>query len=272
MTHCWRQVLSRQQPSCGCARAILLIAALALVGGCGALSPAFVDFALPAEYASTETARGHIPIYFLSNAQFDTELLQYFAAIGLDVSDPNLRPRIRVIAEVRFSDGSSRNLEFLDGSDINEMVAFGENEGAFVSSDLTSAPLTNQVVQCDVTAIVVRPEDIEVYVPISITEYTWEEVENVGMVRRYLRTYPPRFWPLRVDDVDENLNVVTTRNLGIRDAPGPLLNVTCGSVIMFALEGALRVPFVGGIPSWDDDDTLQIAVFPGRYRVITAVR
>jgi hypothetical protein len=88
---------------------------------------------------------------------------------------------------------------------------------------------------------------------------------------------PPGFRALEVDEVDDRLNTVVTRNIGIRDQPGPVIDVVCGSVVAFILEGTLEVPFVQDengalVPGYLDTDTASEATIPGRYRVITTTR
>jgi len=264
--------------------ALVSLTAPGVIGGCDALNPAFVDIVLPEDYQGpvvTENAKGHIPIFFVTNARFEGELLSYLDSLGVDITDPNLRPRVRIIADVAFTDGSSRVMEFVDGSTITQTVdAIGAAPGvpptvAVIPPDLVSPPLTNQVVQCDVAAVAIRPQSIEVYVPVFMHEYSYVTTAAAGndvLTRELSATYPPQFWQLEVDEVDEFLNATIIRNFGIRDVPGPIQDLTCGSVVMFSLEGALQVPFIGGIPGWLDEDTPTIEAFPGRYRMVTSVR
>jgi hypothetical protein len=261
----WRAVFRRRW-------ALSFISVLALASGCGVLNPAFVSFAAPdGAVTTTKTPTGFVPIFFISNAQFDTPILQYLAARGADISDPNLRPRIRVRASVTFADDSTRTLEFLDGSQITEPSNVNTS-GVAVPVDLTRPVLTNQVLPCDVRQISIAPTSVEVYVPVSITQFRYEQVQGIGNVLVRDQIFAPQFVALQVDEVDTNLNTLVFRNLGIRDTPAPLANVTCGSVGLFALEGTLSVPFVNGIPGWVDTDTAQTAAFPGRFRVVTTVR
>jgi hypothetical protein len=260
------------------------IAALGGIGGCDALNPAFVETVLPADLQGpvvTENAKGHVPILFVNNTRFEGALLQYMKDVGIDTSDPNLRPRVRLIADVAFADGSSRIMEFLDGSPVIQTAGIpGGTPGnptpqVTVPPDLTQPALINQVVQCDVAAIAVRPQSIEVFVPVYVEVLTYETVGQAGnnVINLVLSvTYPPRYWQLQVDEVDEFLNATIVRNFGVRDIPGPVLDLTCGSAVLFELEGAMDVPFVGGVPGFIDADVAASAAFPGRYRMVVSVR
>jgi hypothetical protein len=249
------------------------------VAGCDALNPAFVEVVFPPDSApvqnqTADNPTGHVPVFFISNARFDGALLEYMETQGLDVSDPDLRPRIRVQVTVEFTDGSSRIMEFLDGSRISQsaVVVEGETEVAVVPPDLARPSLNNQVAQCDVSTVVVTQGSIEVYIPVFWAEFEQVEIQDVGIEIRVVETFPPQFYVLQVDDVDERGNTTTLRNIGIRDVPGPILSLTCGSVVLYSLEGTLQVPFVGGFPGYFQDNEAIIAAFPGRFAVKTQVR
>ena len=275
----WRRFLSDARATRLAMLAALLIGGLAPIGGCDALNPAFVEVMLPADFVeagTTENPSGHVPIFFVSNARFDGELLSYLESQGVDVSDPNLRPRVRVRVVVVFADGSARVVEFIDGAQITQTstteTVDGSTQDAIIPPDLDRPVLNNQVMQCDISLIGIIPEIIEVYVPVFIGEYTVEEIPDFGLETRLVQVFPPQFYPLQMDEVDLLGNTTTLRNIGIRDIPGPLEDLTCGSVVLFSLEGTLRVPFIGDSPGWIDEDAPTIAAFPGRFKVLTAVQ
>lgn len=260
-------------------RSAILVGLGLAMAGCDALNPAFVEVMLPAEQIppqvqTADNPRGHVPIFFVSNARFDGALLQYMANRGLDVSDANLRPRVRVQVTVSFSDGSTRVMEFLDGAQISESATLieGETEVAVIPPDLNRPSLNNQVAQCDVASVVVAPNAIEVYIPVFWGLYEQVEIQDVGIEIRLTELYPPQFYVLQVDDVDSTGDTVTLRNIGVRDVAGPILNLTCGTVVLYSLEGTLQTPFVGGSPGYFEDNAAAIAAFPGRFAVKTQVR
>jgi len=262
----------------GVRSAVLVGLGLALAG-CDALNPAFVEVMLPAEripsqVQAADNPRGHVPIFFVSNARFDGALLQYMAAQGLDVSDANLRPRVRVQANVEFSDGSARVMEFLDGAQISQSatVVEGEAEVAVIPPDLNRPSLNNQVTQCDVVSVLVAPNAIEVYIPVFWGEFEQVDIQDVGIEIRLRELYPPQFYVLQLDEVDARGDTVTLRNIGVRDAAGPILDLTCGSVVLYSLEGTLQMSFVSGFPGYFTENEAAIAAFPGRFAVKTQVR
>jgi hypothetical protein len=265
--------------------AVLLLVATAVLSGCDAFNPSFLEVALPADQsleataATTTNATGHVPVFFVSNARFDGALLDYLEAQGVDINIPDLRPRVRVRATVTFADGTARPLEFVDGSQITETttVSAGETTTATLPVDLLRPELNNQVLPCDVAEIRVDAESFTVYVPVFIRTFQVEEVEDQGLELRLLEILAPQFWPLERDEVDEYLNTTVVRNFPIRELPAPVFDLTCGSVVLYALEGTLEVPFVNefnvsGVPGWNVDNEPTIEAFPGRFSVSTVVR
>jgi len=263
-------------------RSVALVGLGLVLAGCDALNPSFVEVMLPAERIPpqvqvTDNPRGHVPVFFVSNARYDGALLQYMANQGLDVSDANLRPRVRVQVQVSFSDGTSRVLEFLDGAQISQSATLieDETEVAVIPPDLARPPLNNQVLQCDVAGVVVAPTAIEVYIPVFWGEFERVDIQQFGSDIQLVELYPPQFYVLQVDDVDSRGDTVVLRNIGVRDVAGPILNLTCGSVVMYSLEGTLQMPFVpfeGGFPGYLRENQATIDAFPGRFAVKTQVR
>ena len=198
--------------------------------------------------------------------------------IGIDTSDPDLRPRVRVRVTVQYVSGASNTIEFLDGSDIIQgtvQTAAGTQENPLVPNALTENDLSNVVGVCDILAV--QPDaSVEVFVPVFLKVI--QVVETEFTVERGLeRTIPPQFTVLRSDDVDENNNVTLQRNFDVRDIPVQVTNVQCGSVVGFTLSGTLRVPFVEDelgqvVPGWEDTDFPSEASSPGRFEFQTAVR
>lgn len=260
-------------------RSVVLVGLGLALAGCDALNPAFVEVMLPADripsqVQTADNPRGHVPIFFVSNARFDGALLQYMAAQGLDVSDANLRPRVRVQVTISFSDGTERVMEFLDGAQLSQSatVVEGETEVAVIPPDLARPSLNNQVAQCDVSSVVVAPNAIEVYIPVFWGEFEQVDIQDVGIEIRLTELYPPQFYVLQVDEVDTSGDTVTLRNIGVRDVAGPILNLTCGTVVLYSLEGTLQTPFVGGFPGYFGENEAAVAAFPGRFAVKTQVR
>jgi hypothetical protein len=264
---------------------VLLGTAVWIGTGCDALNPAFVEVVLPEEtqaQRTTENVRGHVPVFFINRTQFDGQLLDYLSSIGVvDPAAADVRARVRLLVNVQFINGVTLQFEFMDGSQVVQGSVDIGGETQFVGTlppDLLEPELINQVVQCDVTRVEVVSGAIEVFVPVFLKEIRIEPGgEGTDPTRQLEQVIPPAFRALQVDDVDERLNVVVTRNIGIRDQPGPVIDVVCGSVVAFILEGTLEVPFVQDengalVPGYLDTDEPSEATIPGRYRVITTTR
>jgi hypothetical protein len=107
-----------------------MLAAVAAIGLCGSCSSLFnqsfinlvaqpvVDSTGAVPSITLDNAPGHVPIVFVNNTRFDQTLIDYFDSIGVDTSDPDLRPRVRVRTDIQYVNGNSITLEFIDGSDI----------------------------------------------------------------------------------------------------------------------------------------------------------
>ena len=65
--------------------------------------------------------------------------------------------------------------------------------------------------QCDVSTVVVTQGSIEVYIPVFWAEFEQVEIQDVGIEIRVVETFPPQFYVLQVDDVDERGNTTTCR-------------------------------------------------------------
>ena len=74
----------------------------------------------------------------------------------------------------------------------------------------------------------------QVFVPVFVRTIRVEVGDLAQQTRTLVTTDNPQFRPILPDDVDENLNVVLARNFGIREAPAPALNITCGSMVCIA--------------------------------------
>ena len=249
------------------ARLSVLACSLALgLGGCNAFNPAFINLLDPTGSAGLSTlpnAPGHVVITFANNADVDERIIADLENIGLELSDV-VKPRFRLRVRVTFTDGSSQLIEFIDGSAaLVDPTFIAQSE-----PDLNQNDLNNLVVVCNVARVeVVVP--IEVFVPLTWSVFDF--VDPTGLNEGFFRTTrqeTPRFVPLQVDDVDEDLNVLLQRNIGIRDAPPPIDNPLCGSVVAITVNGVLSVPFFaagGGGPGYDVLDARSAASLGGRY-------
>jgi hypothetical protein len=104
--------------------------------------------------------------------------------------------------------------------------------------------------------------------------------------RTLVSTDNPQFRPILPDEVDENLNVVLARNYGVREAPAPALNITCGSMVGIVLSGTVGTPFTAPednpeddfvaeqstVPGFVDTDITAEASIPGRFEFLVVVQ
>ncbi len=224
-------------------------------------------------------APGHVPVFLINNTRFDSALVDYMDSIGIDTSDPDLRPRVRVRTTLNYVNDNSNTIEFLDGSDIVQGTVLtddGIQENPLVPRQLTENTLTSVVAVCNVANV--QPDaSIEVFVPVFLKVIGFESTNILFNVRTLNETIPPQFTILQGDEVDNNFNVTLQRNFDIRDVPVPASNVQCGSVVAFILTGTLRVPFVVDelgqtAPGYLDGDNAAQASNPGRFEFQTAVR
>ena len=228
---------------------------------------------------------GHVPIVFVNNTRFDDNLLNFLSGIGVDTTQPNLRPRIRIRTAISYVNGGTNTVEFIDGSDIvqgSANTADGVQQNPLLPTDLTENDLTNIVAICDVSRVAPGIEadnmtvTVEVFVPVFLK--TIRVVEQDLIVQRELDMIaPPQFTVLEGDEVDGNQNITLLQNFDIRDIPVAATNLQCGSVVGFSISGTLQVPFVidelgQNVPGFLDTDTLQQAASPGRFEFRTTVR
>lgn len=260
------------------------IAICALGLGCNAFNPAFLDL-LDTEgtgvYAALDNAPGHVVILFVNNAEVDERLLNYLETSGglvlTEAEKREIRPRVRIRVRVTFTDGASQVIEFVDGS--SNLV--DQSFNVQTTPDLNQNDLNNTVVLCDVARVEIEPgTDIEVFIPVELEVYEFREVqgaqggEDIGtyVLREQIA---PHFQALRVDNRDEDGNVILRRNIGVRDVPAPVPDPTCGSVVPITMNGVLTVPFLDEVtsaPSYDRADTPTEAGIGGRYEFIVSVQ
>ncbi len=258
----------RRQPA---GRMSVLVCCVALgLGGCNAFNPAFLALLDPSGSGGLSTipnSPGHVVITFANNADVDERVVAALENSGLELPEA-VKPRFRLRVRVTFTDGSSQLIEFIDGS--AELIDPTFN--AQSEPDLNQNDLNTLVVVCDVARVeVVDP--IEVFVPLtwSVFEFVEPTGLNEGFFRE-LRTETPRFVALETDDVDEDLNTLLQRNIGVRDAPAPVDNPLCGSIVAITVNGVLSVPFFEGDPGYDTIDARSAASLGGRYEFAVTQR
>lgn len=251
---------------------LVCCAALAL-GGCNAFNPAFINLLDPTGSAGLSTianSRGHVVITFANNADVDERVVAELVNAGLELSEA-VKPRFRLRVRVTFADGSDQLIEFIDGSASLVDPTFNAQS----EPDLNQNDLNTLVVVCDVARVEVI-DPIEVFVPLTWTVFDFVDPTglNPGFFR-VSREETPRFVALQVDDVDEDLNTLLQRNVGLRDAPAPVNNPLCGSVVAITVNGVLSVPFFaqgGGGPGFDVLDARAAASLGGRYEFAVTQR
>lgn len=254
-----------------------------LMTGCDAFNPAFLSLIdASGQYATLDNPSGHVAIVLVNNAEVGERVLTCLESAdcgcvegeicdALVLSDEEMRtlkPRVRLRVRVTLTDGSSQLIEFIDGS--TNLVKPSFNVEAL--PDLNQNDLNTVVVRCDVARVeVVDP--IEVFVPIAWNVYDFvEPTETVPGYWRVSREERAKFVPLQVDDVDADLRTVLRRNIGIRDAPAPMDDPACGSVVAVTLDGVLTVPFFQGEPGYDALDEESTASVGGRYEFRVSVQ
>ncbi len=231
--------------------------------------------------ATIDSAPGHVVITFVNNAEVDEQLLAYLEGNGdlmLDEAEKRaLRPRVRFRVRVTFADESEVDFEFVGGS----VNLIDQRFDAQSYPDLNQNDMKTAVVVCDVTAVEVAPETaIEVFIPVALIAYAWEPLTDIqGDVTRgtwvFAGAQLPTFWPLATDLVDNDFNTLQVRNIGIRDAPAPVEEARCGSVIAIVMDGTLTAPFLleaTNDPSYDEEDQDTIARIGGRYEFTVTVQ
>jgi len=267
---------------------LIFCSSISAITGCASLfNPSFLSLVTTPTPDATgvvndvtlSNAPGHVPIFLINNTRFDSALIDYMESIGIDTSDPGLRPRVRVRTTINYVNGNTNTIEFLDGSDIVQGTVLtdeGIQENPLIPRQLTENTLTSVVAVCNVASV--QPDaSIEVFVPVFLKVIGFESTNILFNVRTLNETITPGFTVLQRDDVDENFNVTLQRNFDIRDVPVPASSVQCGSVTAFILTGTLRVPFVVDelgqtAPGYLDGDDAAQASNPGRFEFQTAVR
>lgn len=257
-----------------CCGALLVVAQF--VTGCDALNPAFVavwvDPEAAAQFQSISNAPGHVVVQIANNADIDESLINYMQTLGVTLTPAErraLKPRVRMRLRITFVDGTFQTIEFITGTPDFVDPAFA----AFAEPDLNQNTLDNAVVLCDVQSVQLEPgTNVEVYIPVQMTAFELVETSSVGgQVTTEFQpreTINPAFRILQVDDLDQDGNVILERNIGVRNVPTPITNVTCGTVIGVTVTGTLAVPFlrrVSSEPSYDRDDESTVAQIGGRY-------
>lgn len=263
-----------------------LCIALSLLGCGAALNPAFVSIFDPTgTSASLDNAPGHVIIAFVNDVTVDERLLEYLEGPGgvtlTDEQRENLHPLIRATIRVTFTDQTVLELEAVTGNP--DLVEAGFARPS-IPDDTVPAEVFTRVGICDVASVSLVTTETEVFIPVEITGFELIQLTNdsgnvTGNDFEPRTRIPPQFRPLQIDDVDDNFNIVTLRNVDIRTVPSPVTNPLCGAVIVIALEGTLSVPFleragvvVSDAPSFDQDDEATIAAIGGRYQFDVAIK
>lgn len=244
--------------------------------GCGVLAV----FVCGCTSLTLPNAPGHVVITLVNRATVDEQLLNFLRPRLPDLNETEieaLRPRIRMNVRITYTDGSSLVERFVSGSsDLIDPAA-----GAESFTDLNQSDFTTFVAVCDVASVEVDPgTDIEVFIPVALQQF--QLVETTGPGGEVNPTFQPRdriapqFRPLRIDDLDEDGDVILRRNIDVLDAPGPVPEVICGSVVAIVVDGVLAVPFLpqspNNEPSFDVDDEGTEARIGGRYEFIVQVQ
>ena len=266
------------RPACGRLPGYFWLAAgILLLPGCGVFSSSFLSLLDPAGTgvgATIDQPPGFVVITFANNAEIDEQLLNFLessAGGGLVLTDAEklaLRPRIRLTVRITFTDGSTHDVEFISGS-----TDFVEPRFAAQSApDLNQPDLETIVVVCEVQSVALRPgSPIEVFIPVELTQLGLlavtggfgGDVTGVFLDQGFIT---PRFRALQADSPGPD-GVELRQNIGVEDLPGPIQNPLCGSVIGITLDGTLAVPFHPSrtVPSFDQDDPIQVGTIGGRF-------
>lgn len=252
--------------------------------GCSAFNPAFLNVIAgdDASAASVPNPPGHVVVSLVNNAEVAEQVITCLESAecgcledevceALQLTDAQkraLRPRVRLRVRVTFRDGTSQLIEYVDGS--KDLVK--PNFNATALPDLNQNDLNTVVTVCEVASVeVVNP--IEVFVPIAWSRFELvDPTDNAPAFTRTAGQQVPQFVNLQVDDVDEDLNTLVRRNIGLRDAPATVTNPLCGSVVAITINGALSVPFFEGRPGFNQDDQEQEASVGGRYEFSVSVQ
>jgi hypothetical protein len=211
----------------------------------------------------------------------------------VDATKPlsSLRPRVRVRVQVSFENGDVVQYEFVEGDGVFEIELRPEEEIDLgipptpVDPNLTENTLSRLVAACDVARVELIG-NAQVFVPVFVRTIRVEVGDLAQQTRTLVSTDNPQFRPILPDDVDENLNVVLARNYGVREAPAPALNITCGSMVGIVLSGTVGTPFTAPednpedefiaeqatVPGFVDTDIPAEASIPGRFEFLVTVQ
>ena len=272
-----------------------------------AFNPEFVelfDAGGTGEYASVQNATGHVPVIFVNNLRYSSQLVSYLGKLqeerrlsGLENAQTplsSLRPRVRIRIQVIYETDDPNNTvqyEFVEGDGVFEVELREEEDEDLglppppVDPNLTENTLSRLVATCDVARveILVNPQ---VFVPVFVRTIRVEVGDLAQQTRTLVATDNPQFRPILPDDVDENLNTVLARNYGVREAPAPAINITCGSMVGIVISGTVSVPFTApedepedefiakqsSVPGFVDTDTPREASIPGRFEFLVTVQ
>ncbi len=268
----------------GRSRTSLCLVAL-MVGvcnGCSAFNPAFLnvfDATGTGQFQTIDNAGGHVVVQVINNADIDDELINYMRSLDPTADDAsflNLNPRIRMRLRTTFIDGTFQTIEFITGSSDFVDPAFNGTS----TPDLNQNDFDNAVVLCDVASVQIEPgTNIEVFIPVSITEFEQVETQGDGgqitldPVER--EQTPPGFRALQVDIRDADGNVTLEQNIDVRDVPTPITGLACGTVVTLSINGTLSVPFlrtVSSEPSFLRGDAPTIARIGGSFEFRVAAQ
>ena len=272
-------------------------------------NPAFVDVMVGAEDdggnepSYVGNATGHVPVIFVNNLRFDSQLTTYMEALqearrlsGVpeDVTDlRSLRPRVRIPLRVTYANGNFLTFEFIDGDGAVELDVFSDDEEdeedvleeVPLDARLTERDLNRLVATCDVARVEIDG-NAQVFVPVYVRTIDVEIPEFGGRFRVVEQIDPPQFRPVLADEIDADFNVTLLRNFSIEDGPAPAENLRCGAVMGIVLTGTVGVPFTGPettasdefiasqdeVPGFLNTDTAAEASIPGRYQYLVQIR
>jgi len=253
-----------------------------LVCGCNAFNSSFLALFPSSNAAINETlpnAPGHVVVAVNNQTEVDDRLQEFlYPKLGLSDSElATLKPRVRMRIRITYSDSSFQTVEFIVGSSNLVDPAFDAES----VPDLNQNDLNNAVAICDVARVELEPgTNAEVFLPVEIIQYQLVQTNTQGgqTVTDFEQrgTLEPVFWPIQVDQADENRTVTLERNVGVRDVLSPVPNVICGSTVIITVNGILKVPFLDpvspDVPSVDQDDLETVSRIGGRYEFVVTVQ
>ncbi len=287
--------------------ACFILTGAAASAGCNwssAFNPQFVelfDAGDTGQFTTVQNATGHVPLIFVNRLQYSSQLLEYLGKLnderrlsGLPdglTSLANLRPRVRMQVLITFENGNTITHEFVAGDGVFETELRPEEDEDLgipetpVDPQLTEDTLSRLVASCDVASVEIVG-DPQVFVPVTVRTIRVEVGDLSQQTRTLVNTDLPRFWEILQDDVDDNFNITLARNYGVREAPAPALNVTCGSMVGIVLSGAVAAPFTApedepedefiaeqaSVPGFVDTDINAEASIPGRFEFLVTVQ